>query len=303
MRILCLDGGGSKGIYTLGVLGELEKSYGPLHEAFDAVYGTSTGSIIAAGIAIGLSTDELTNFYLNRVGRIMKVWSPKGRSAELRNALNEVFAEKTFTDVALRLGIVATDLDNKRLLVFKSDPAAAYSLKNSFVPGFGCKLADAVRGSCSAFPFFPPVKIATANQGTVHLVDGGYIANNPALIAYADATKGLELAAAEIQVVSVGTGIFPSRYPKESLFQLVRLAINKQMLEVQFDGSANAIAKMFEIYSRGSRFVRINEAYAEPSLACSLFEYDRERLDRLKSKGRESYSKHEHKIDSLMKSE
>ena len=45
-RILTLDGGGSKGFYTLGVLHELEAMLGSrLHERFDLIYGTSTGSI------------------------------------------------------------------------------------------------------------------------------------------------------------------------------------------------------------------------------------------------------------------
>ncbi|MBA3011117.1 MAG: patatin, partial [Desulfobacula sp.] len=46
-KILVLDGGGSKGVYTLGVLKELEmKLGGLLYEHFDLIYGTSTGSII-----------------------------------------------------------------------------------------------------------------------------------------------------------------------------------------------------------------------------------------------------------------
>jgi len=52
-RILALDGGGAKGFYTLGVLKEIEAMLGcPLHERFDLVFGTSTGAIIAALIAL-----------------------------------------------------------------------------------------------------------------------------------------------------------------------------------------------------------------------------------------------------------
>jgi patatin-like phospholipase/acyl hydrolase len=51
--ILSLDGGGAKGFYTLGVLKGIEGTLGaPLHEHFDLVYGTSTGSIIAALICL-----------------------------------------------------------------------------------------------------------------------------------------------------------------------------------------------------------------------------------------------------------
>lgn len=48
-RVLTLDGGGAKGIYTLGVLKGIEGMLGrPIHEGFDLIYGTSTGSIIGA---------------------------------------------------------------------------------------------------------------------------------------------------------------------------------------------------------------------------------------------------------------
>lgn len=50
--ILALDGGGSKGIYTLGVLKEVEAiAPAPLHKCFDLIYGTSTGSIIGTLLA------------------------------------------------------------------------------------------------------------------------------------------------------------------------------------------------------------------------------------------------------------
>ena len=53
-RILSLDGGGAKGVYTLGVLKEIEALIGcPLWEHFDLVFGTSTGSIIAALTCLG----------------------------------------------------------------------------------------------------------------------------------------------------------------------------------------------------------------------------------------------------------
>jgi predicted acylesterase/phospholipase RssA len=48
-RVLSLDGGGAKGFYTLGVLREIEA----LWQSFDLIFGTSTGSIIAALLALG----------------------------------------------------------------------------------------------------------------------------------------------------------------------------------------------------------------------------------------------------------
>ena len=53
-RFLSLDGGGAKGFYTLGVLREIEAMLGQgLYERFDLIFGTSTGAIIAALLALG----------------------------------------------------------------------------------------------------------------------------------------------------------------------------------------------------------------------------------------------------------
>lgn len=53
-RVLTLDGGGAKGFYTLGVLKEIEALVdGRLHEKFDLIFETSTGSIIAALLCVG----------------------------------------------------------------------------------------------------------------------------------------------------------------------------------------------------------------------------------------------------------
>jgi patatin-like phospholipase/acyl hydrolase len=63
-RVLSLDGGGAKGFYTLGVLKEIEAASGrPICESFDLIFGTSTGGIIAALLALGYSVDAIHNLY------------------------------------------------------------------------------------------------------------------------------------------------------------------------------------------------------------------------------------------------
>jgi predicted acylesterase/phospholipase RssA len=53
-RLLTLDGGGAKGFYTLGVPKEIEALIGTLlYQRFELVFGTSTGAIIAALVALG----------------------------------------------------------------------------------------------------------------------------------------------------------------------------------------------------------------------------------------------------------
>src|SRR5487761_2159126 len=71
-KILALDGGGIRGVLTLEILLELETQLKAqlkggddfrLSDFFDYIGGTSTGAIIAAGLSIGLSVNQLIDFY------------------------------------------------------------------------------------------------------------------------------------------------------------------------------------------------------------------------------------------------
>ena len=63
-KMLALDGGGIRGVLTLAILAAIEKQLGQrLGDYFDYIAGTSTGAIIAAGLAKGMSVDELVSFY------------------------------------------------------------------------------------------------------------------------------------------------------------------------------------------------------------------------------------------------
>ena len=80
-RILSLDGGGAKGFYTIGVLKGIEGMLGcRLHERFDLVFGTSTGSIIAALICLDRSVDEIAALYRTHVVKVMSKWFPWTKS-------------------------------------------------------------------------------------------------------------------------------------------------------------------------------------------------------------------------------
>src|SRR5687767_3106550 len=91
-RILSLDGGGAKGFYTLGVLKEIEAMLGRrLHERFDLIFGTSTGAIIAALLALGHSIDEIHALYKEHVPSVMGCRTAAGRSRALAELATAVF--------------------------------------------------------------------------------------------------------------------------------------------------------------------------------------------------------------------
>jgi uncharacterized protein len=109
-RLLALDGGGIRGLVTLGILEKLEADLGAasgagasfrLSDYFDFIGGTSTGAILAAGLAIGKSVEELITFYrtcgaqmFEANALLKRAWS-KFKPDPLAAKLKEVFGENT----------------------------------------------------------------------------------------------------------------------------------------------------------------------------------------------------------------
>src|SRR5687767_373334 len=91
-RVLSLDGGGAKGFYTLGVLKEIEAMAGrPLYQCFDLIFGTSTGGIIAALLALGYQVDDIHALYKQHVPAITRPRTARGKSVALAHLTKTVF--------------------------------------------------------------------------------------------------------------------------------------------------------------------------------------------------------------------
>lgn len=294
-RILSLDGGGAKGFYTLGVLAEIEGMLGcRLHERFDLIFGTSTGSIIGAMIAMGMSVDEIHGHYKNHVPDVMRLKKPREKSAKLAELAQEVFKDAKFEDVKTAVGIVTTKWVIERPMIFKGSIAQAHGRKGTFKPGFGVPIGQAVQASCSAFPFFAPKTITTEAGDEVKLVDGGYCANNPTLYAIADASRALGVAHANMRVVSVGVGVYPS--PKPSMFSRMYWAkylLSVQLLQKTLEINTQSMDQLRVILFKDVPTVRISDTFEQPEMATDLFEHDMKKLNILRQRGRESFAKNE----------
>ena len=109
-RLLALDGGGIRGVMSLEILRKMEQDLAAatgkgasfrLGDFFDYIGGTSTGAIIAAGLAMGKSVQELIDFYIDAGPLMFEKSSLIGRlrsfyqADPLRNKLNSVFGERT----------------------------------------------------------------------------------------------------------------------------------------------------------------------------------------------------------------
>jgi len=302
LRVLTLDGGGAKGFYTLGVLKEVEAMIGcPLYQKFDLVFGTSTGAIIASLIALGYGVDSILELYRKHVPTVMSQKTAATRSTALTKLANEVFGDANFGDVKTGIGIVTAKWLTERPMIFKGSVAQAHGRVGTFVPGFGVSIANAVKASCSAYPFFERTIVRTSMDEDIELIDGGYCANNPTLYAIAEAVRALKREHKDIRLVSVGVGIYPD--PKPNL--LMRLAkkylISIQLLQKTLEINTQSMDQLREILFHDVPTIRISDSYVAPEMATDLLEHDLKKLGVLFQRGRESFASREKQLcDYLM---
>ena len=205
-----------------------------------------------------------------------------------------------FENLNVSLGIVSTNLSDKKPLIFKSLRNQAHGMKHSFVPGFGNSLAKAIQSSCSAYPFFEPVDIEIDKHITKKVIDGGFVANNPSLYALVDLKESLKISENRIKFISIGTGNYPESYPFYSYPQGLFLYPNLEMISMQFSSNSNAIEVLFKLMSKNIHSLRINDTFNQPELSTSLFESDTKKLNVLFGKGKDSFASSEKEFRAIL---
>lgn len=301
-RVLSLDGGGAKGFYTLGILREIEAMIGcRLHERFDLIFGTSTGSIITAMLALGKSVPEIIALYQDHVPTVMKNKDPDGRSRALAELATNIFGDAMFTDVMTSVGIVTTKWVLEKPMIFKNHVGQAHGMKGSFTPGFGVKIADAVQASCSAYPYLNRKTVVTSSGDSIELIDGGFCANNPTLYAIADATVALGVPPEDIRVVSLGCGNYPP--PPVSWWTLdywKQKTPGVQLLQKTLEINTQSMDQLRVILYKHIRTIRISQSFSEPAMATDLFEHDLNKLNILTQRGVQSFAEHEQTLQAFL---
>lgn len=216
-RILSLDGGGLRGLITARLLARLNA-----HPAIagwlgtvDLFAGTSTGGILALGLACGKTPEEICAVYQQRGGIIFddSLWdnlrdlgktvgadySSKGLKAELKN----VFGTLQLKDIARKVAIPTFDLDNEEVAARRTwKPKIFHNFQGPDSDG-AQRVADIALYTSSAPTYFPSAD---------GYIDGGVYANNPSIVALAQAisrrNQPAERAALdEVVLLSLGTGV------------------------------------------------------------------------------------------------
>lgn len=243
--MLALDGGGIRGLITLGILKRLEEELGRfsdhgqnfrLSDYFDYIAGTSTGAIIAAGLARGMSVDQLITFYKNsghdmfEKSRLDKRLVSFYTADPLRKQLQKVFnanEDGSYDPDAPDKGLSPDNLRCLLLVVTRnattdspwpisSNPDARYNDPGRRDCNLRIPLWQLVRASTAAPIYFPPEILKwdpSDPRKTFMFVDGGMTPyNNPAFLLFRMATHplyrlGWNTGEENLLLISIGTGM------------------------------------------------------------------------------------------------
>ena len=219
-RILAIDGGGIRGIFPAAILAGLEERYlggRSIAEYFDLVAGTSTGGIIALGLSAGLTAGNLRQLYvergneifpphgpgfIGRLGRRLSAWRRYLRysydQAALAQVLTESLGDRKLGSAGVRLCIPSFEGVHGEVYIFKT-PHHPDFRKDLHEPMLKVALAT------SAAPtYYRPLRDAGYT-----FVDGGVWANNPIMIALAEALTSFDVPRERIRILSLGCGDNP----------------------------------------------------------------------------------------------
>lgn len=264
-RILSLDGGGLRGVLTAKLLERLESAQPGFLSQVNLFAGTSTGGVLALGLALGLSPTDMGRLYTQAASQVFadSIWDDirdLGRltgadysNQPLKQAILELIGDITLGDLPRQVLISSFQLDNNA-----QTPGLPRTWKPKFFHNFPGPDSDAaekvvdVALRTSAAPAYFPIY-----QG---YVDGGVVVNNPSMCALAQALNpnmgGHKLE--EVALLSIGTGV-SSKYisQKDADWGLVQWA--PHLVSMMIEGGVG-LAEYQCRQMLGERFLRINPA-------------------------------------------
>jgi patatin-like phospholipase/acyl hydrolase len=260
IRVLSIDGGGMRGIYTSTYLAELESAFArrrgcaglDIGKGFRLIVGSSTGAIIGCGLAHGVAPSEMVKLYKDHGARIFPKRMPstlgmdllrqlwrrpsylKDGDESLRSALAETFGATTIRQIwdsrGIALAIPAVNMATYRAWVFKTphDPTSDHRDDDT-------TLVDVCLAS-SAAPLFRSLAVIDHNRGYDVFADGGLWANNPVLVALLEALRIVNDTEDDIYIYALGS----CGKPEGEV--VARTAVHRGLLEWKFGGEAAKVS-------------------------------------------------------------
>ncbi|XP_015789793.1 calcium-independent phospholipase A2-gamma [Tetranychus urticae] len=311
IRILSIDGGGTKGIVMIEILRQLEKVTGkPIHQLFDLICGVSTGAILAMLLgALQTNIDECIRLYqkcseqmfqkdtLRGAGRLLwthayydtAVWEKILRSVYPEKALIETTQKENMPKIVTVSALINTPTIQP--FVFRNYNHSDKSL--SYYEG-SCKYAiwQAIRASAAAPGYFEEFLL----DNYVHQ-DGGVLLNNPTPVAIHEAQ--LLWPNEDIHVcVSIGSGKYsPLNLKKEEKVALTSLRTKISRVIDSATDTEGPHRLLQDLLKPGTYF-RFNPALSQ---WYSLDEHRPEKLSQMQTDAAMYLRKNEYKLNKAAK--
>lgn len=253
-RILSLDGGGIRGLVTCRWLAGIDRALSaagkaPIPRSFDLVAGSSTGGLIACGLALGQPPDALAELYRARRHEIFpgiarRLWSrttrlftdgpsaPRYDGRGLEAVLADVFGDARLGECRVPTLVPSYDTISRKPVMFKSFKPEHADLR----------VRDVCRATSAAPTYFPAHPLRVEGRDCA-LIDGGIVANNPTACAIAEALRrdGNVDGSRDLVVASVGSGERTRPIDLRSAREWGALEWAIPIIDVLFDGNAESV--------------------------------------------------------------
>lgn len=266
-KILSLDGGGIRGVLTLEILLELEtqlkkelKKDGSfrLSDYFDYIGGTSTGAIIAAGLSLGKSVQEMLDFYEQKgqamfdkaflLNKVKFLYNDGPLLKELKNTFGSGDLDLQSGVFKTLLLVVTMNRSTDSPWPINNNPLAKYNDPTRPDCNLRIPLYQLVRASTAAPAYFRPETLQWDPKNpekTFVFVDGGVTPyNNPAFLMYRMATQSAyhlnwKTGERNLLIVSVGTGSAPTPGAYSNIIDTLKELPGNLMYAMQVDQDIN----------------------------------------------------------------
>ena len=255
-RVLALDGGGVRGIFTASFLSTLEDLSGRrIGDRFDLVVGCSTGGIIGLAVAFGIPARRILDLYLERGAQIFAhrcrlgmLLRPRYTNTVLAQSLKELFGERAIDECLTPVCIPSYELTNSYPRIWKDEHAED-------LPWWGGQPAWRIALATAAAPlYFPAVQVL---PGDSH-VDGGLFANNPVLIGLTEAVRSVHQPLARIRILSIGAGERAERIPFERARRMGLWQWKASIYEHMLISQARSAHEIAQRLLTPEQYVRVN---------------------------------------------
>ena len=214
-KILSIDGGGIKGLYSSTILEHLEGQIdGVIGDYFDMICGTSTGGLIALALSLGMPATEMSELYTKNGEKIFPkqgkneakfrqyVKGGKYSNVALIKVLEETFGKNKLKDCNNLVCIPSYSITDGRPWIFKYGHKDWMDRKRDDEA-----LCVDVALATSAAPTFLPV-VELSMYDNKQFIDGGVYANNPTLVGFLEAMTffvGPEKDYNELEILSISS--------------------------------------------------------------------------------------------------